>query len=336
LNPAADPALVEICLKCLRKKPEDRYASATEVGLELAHWRHDQPARAPWVERRKRLARWFAGTPELVPLIAGLIVHRLGNIQEGLFVGVALAGISLAARRSGLIRVAIATAANIIFVIAFILFVMFEEHPIRFNAIYISVLGFVAAAITLGCGWANLEARPGRWSPGRVNGLCLVVAALGLLMAILIFVWGDRLRGLDEPWSGWVTPLDRYVGRFASWFLAVPLGLAAGGLLGRATQVLNGRLWAVQLGAAVVVIVVAGIYREVRADGAVEMAGFSFLGPGAALSIAEGRLARRLAERPEVRWGAAIGIFWLKMLLLAAPVVVGGALGGLASRWRKR
>src|SRR6266446_8321003 len=104
-------------MKCLRKNPAERYVSASDVAAELAHWRQGQPGRSPWIERRRRLARWFGGTPELVPLIAGLAVHRLGNVQEGLFVGFALAGIQLAARRGRLSGAAVATVINILFLI---------------------------------------------------------------------------------------------------------------------------------------------------------------------------------------------------------------------------
>jgi hypothetical protein len=329
LNPAADPTLVEICLKCLQKNPADRYASAADLAAQIAHWQHGLPGPSPWIARRKRLARWLADTPELFPLIAGLIVHRLGNVQEGLFVGFALAGIHLSARRGPLSGVAGAAAINVLFVIAFVTMGWLPIPRMEFPAFVVSAMGLLAAAVTLGCGWANLDARNARGSPGRITGLCLAAAAVGLLATAAMFLWGDRVPDLAEFWS-------RRTGRVASWFLAIPLGLAVGALLGRAAQILGGRPWAVQVGAAVVAVMVLAIYREIRPDEPVDTARFTFLGPGAALAIAEGRAVHCLGPLPTVRWAAIGGIFWLKILLLAAPMIAGAAIGAIASRWGKR
>lgn len=66
VNPAADTALSAVSLKCLKKDPADRYASAEELAAELDRWRAGEPvlARDPgpvsrfviWVRRNSRAA----------------------------------------------------------------------------------------------------------------------------------------------------------------------------------------------------------------------------------------------------------------------------------------
>jgi hypothetical protein len=329
LNPAADPALVEICLKCLQKSPGERYHSAADVAAELTRWRQDRPRKSPWPAWRKRAARWFADAPELVPLLAGLAVHRLGNIQEGLFVGFALAGIRLAAPRPSPVAPSVAAAANALFLFTFFVLGSFADTRTDSFAYVASAAGMVAGAITLGCGWAILDARLGSWSPRRVTGICLAAGLVGLALAAALYLGGDRLRDLGDPWPRRVAPLDHHLGRVASWFLAVPLGLAVGALIGKAKRLLGGRPWPVLIGATVAVILFAWVLREIRPDGVVETARFPFLGPGAALAVAEGQAARSVAPVPDTRWAAVAGIYWLKVLLFVGPMVAGAALAGL-------
>jgi eukaryotic-like serine/threonine-protein kinase len=61
--PEGPPGLVAVCLKCLRKKQAERYASAGALADDLDRWRQGEPvaaeaeSREPAAERR----RWFKG-----------------------------------------------------------------------------------------------------------------------------------------------------------------------------------------------------------------------------------------------------------------------------------
>ncbi len=59
LNPAADPDLAAVALKCLAKDPAARYASAAELADDLDRWLAGQPTRARPPSAARLAARWL-------------------------------------------------------------------------------------------------------------------------------------------------------------------------------------------------------------------------------------------------------------------------------------
>ena len=86
LNPAVPCDLAVICLKCLRKEPRARYASAAEVAQDLRRFLDGTPIQARPVGRLERTLRWTYRNQLLATILAllslcivvgvvGLLVH---------------------------------------------------------------------------------------------------------------------------------------------------------------------------------------------------------------------------------------------------------------------
>ncbi|QJW93811.1 serine/threonine-protein kinase [Frigoriglobus tundricola] len=100
LNRRVPPDLDAVCRRCLEKKPERRYESASAVALELERWLQDRPVRARTPTRREQVARWCRHNPAAT--WGGLLLVAL--LVGGVGLGVELAGEQAAALRSAVCR----------------------------------------------------------------------------------------------------------------------------------------------------------------------------------------------------------------------------------------
>jgi WD40 repeat protein/tRNA A-37 threonylcarbamoyl transferase component Bud32 len=79
LNRRVDRDLETICLKCLRKEPQERYASAEALADDLERWLAGEPIRVRPVSRRERLLKWARRRPHLAALSILLVLSLLAG-----------------------------------------------------------------------------------------------------------------------------------------------------------------------------------------------------------------------------------------------------------------
>ncbi|HEV3417431.1 MAG TPA: protein kinase, partial [Pirellulales bacterium] len=85
LNPAVSRDLATICLKCLEKEPERRYASAADVAEDLRRFLADEPILARRQGPLVQTARWVRKRRKTVTLVLGSIAAAAAVLIGGFF-----------------------------------------------------------------------------------------------------------------------------------------------------------------------------------------------------------------------------------------------------------
>jgi serine/threonine-protein kinase len=111
LNAAVPRDLDTICLKCLRKQPVQRYASARELAEDLNRFLEGKPVRARPVGVAERAVKWTRRRPATAALLAVLLVMAAAAVGTGLWLRQQAADrVAAQEQRHGQAREAIETA----------------------------------------------------------------------------------------------------------------------------------------------------------------------------------------------------------------------------------
>jgi tetratricopeptide (TPR) repeat protein/tRNA A-37 threonylcarbamoyl transferase component Bud32 len=81
LNPAVSRDLQTICLKCLRREPEQRYGSADALEADLKRWLAGEPIMARPIGPVERLWRWCRRRPAVAALTATVFLVTLAGLS---------------------------------------------------------------------------------------------------------------------------------------------------------------------------------------------------------------------------------------------------------------
>jgi WD40 repeat protein len=88
LNPRLPRDLETVCLKCLRKEPAQRYASAAALAEDLSRWRAGKPIAAWPVGRVERAALWARRNPAVAALLTAVAASLLLGTSASTFFGI--------------------------------------------------------------------------------------------------------------------------------------------------------------------------------------------------------------------------------------------------------
>jgi serine/threonine protein kinase/WD40 repeat protein len=85
LNPRIDRDLETVCLKCLQKQPQRRYASAEILAEDVEHWLAGEPISARPVSQSERFWRWCRRNPLVTGLTAAVSASLLFGLAGSIF-----------------------------------------------------------------------------------------------------------------------------------------------------------------------------------------------------------------------------------------------------------
>lgn len=80
LEPKTPRDLETICLKCLRKEPENRYATAQALADDLGRFLQGEPIVARPIATTERISKWLRRRPDLAILLAAMAVFAMSAI----------------------------------------------------------------------------------------------------------------------------------------------------------------------------------------------------------------------------------------------------------------
>ncbi|MFO0880371.1 MAG: protein kinase [Gemmataceae bacterium] len=85
LHPHVDRDLAVIALKCLRKEPDQRYASAAELADDLERWLRGEPILARPTGSGERIVKWARRRPAAAALAGVIVLAGLAMLGGGLW-----------------------------------------------------------------------------------------------------------------------------------------------------------------------------------------------------------------------------------------------------------
>lgn len=88
LNPGIQPDLETICLKCLQKEPQKRYASATAMADDLQRFLDHQPILARPAGRVERLGKWVRRNRSVAALLATVFLVLVTGVAVSCYFAV--------------------------------------------------------------------------------------------------------------------------------------------------------------------------------------------------------------------------------------------------------
>jgi hypothetical protein len=201
VNPAADPDLEAVCLKCLARDPQERYVSASDLATDLEHWLQGEPLSVRPLGLTSLLRLWIRHNFGAGPWLVGI------GLLWGLLFGVVcwliwIDPMELSKGQKGtvyLLGVVLLTGAGLITA----LLVRPRNSAADLAAGLITGLLAAVTCYTLGWGWAAVKIAFDRWGPAGLPygiwlGMLSAVLVTGAIFAVETFTAGNLTRRHEQ------------------------------------------------------------------------------------------------------------------------------------------